>query len=313
MNLLRENVKKMSDGAKWLLAAAYAADGKKNVARELAAPLKYEDGVYEAYGSNDRNRAVALKTMLAIDRKEDAFKLAETIASRLNDKSVYMSTQSTAWSLYAISDYARANAGGIQAAYTVGGKTVKVSGDKCIESRSIPVGDGDKSLSIKIDNSGSGNLYAVASVTGIPPASTEKAVSSKLKMTVSYVDDQHNPVKVDTLSRGRMIFAVVTVTNTGSTVARDLALSHKFPSGWEIQNDRLYSESASYPAGVTYQDIRDDRVYSFFDLSAGKSVTVETKLVATYPGRFYLPAVSCAAMYDATVSALVPGRWVEVK
>lgn len=313
MNLLRENIKKMPNGAKWLLAAAYAADGKKNVAKELAAPLKYEDTSYEAYGSTDRNQAVALKTMLAIDRKEDAFKLAEAIAARLNDKSVYMSTQSTAWCLYAIADYARENAGGIQASYTALGKTVKISGDKCIETRSVPVSDGDKSLNIKIDNAGSGNLYAVASVTGIPPASTEKAISNKLKMTVSYVDEQHNPVKVDTLSRGRMIFAVVTVTNTGSTRASDLALSHKFPSGWEIQNDRLYSEAASYPSGVTYQDIRDDRVYSFFDLSAGKSVTIETKLVATYPGRFYLPAVSCSAMYDASVSALVPGRWVEVK
>ena len=43
----------------------------------------------------------------------------------------------------------------------------------------------------------------------------------------------------------------------------------KFPSGWEIQNDRLYSSSVKYPAGVTYQDFRDDRVYSFFNLSAG--------------------------------------------
>ena len=110
-----------------------------------------------------------------------------------------------------------------------------------------------------------------------------------------------------------MIYAVVTVTNTGSATVRDLALNHKFPSGWEIQNDRLYSQAASYPSGVTYQDIRDDRVYSFFNLGAGKSVTVETKLIATYPGRFYLPAVSCTAMYDATVAALVPGRWVEVK
>ena len=106
---------------------------------------------------------------------------------------------------------------------------------------------------------------------------------------------------------------MVTVTNTGATAARDLALNQKFPSGWEIQNDRLYSAASGYPSGVSYQDIRDDRVYSFFDLGAGKSVTIETKLVATYPGKFYLPAVSCSAMYDATVSALVPGRWIEVK
>ena len=104
----------------------------------------------------------------------------------------------------------------------------------------------------------------------------------------------------------------MTVTNTGSA-ATNLALAQKFPSGWEIQNDRLGREDFSYPAGVTYQDFRDDRVYSFFDLPAGQSVTITTGLTASYPGRFYLPAVSCEAMYDDTVSALVPGRWVEVK
>ena len=313
MNLLREKVKKMPAGAAWLLAAAYAIDGKKNVARELTASLKYDDTIYEAYGSSDRNRAVALKTMLLLGRKEDAFKLAEAIAGRLNDKSVYMSTQSTAWSLYSVCDYARANAGGVQASCTAGGKTFKFSGNKCFETVTLPVKDGDKKVTVKIDNASAGNLYAVASVTGIPPASQEKAVSNRLKMTVSYVDQDRNPVRVDTLSRGRTVRVVVTVTNTGSARIKDIALNHKFPSGWEIQNDRLYSQSVSYPSGVDYQDIRDDRVYSFFDLPAGGSVTIDTKIIATYPGRFYLPAVSCTAMYDATCAALVPGRWVEVK
>ncbi len=313
MNLLREKVKKMPAGAAWLLSAAYAVDGKKNVAREIAAPLQYEDKNYEAYGSSDRNRAVALKTMLLTDRKEEAFRLASDIAARLNDKSVWMSTQSTAWSLYSVCDYARANAGGVQASWTVLGKTRKASGGKCIESAELPVDNSAKTLKVKIENAGQGNLYAVASVTGIPAASEEKAVSNRLKMTVSYVDESGNAVKVDTLSRGRTVFSVVTVTNPGAAAVRDLALNHKFPSGWEIQNDRLYSQAVSYPAGVSYQDIRDDRVYSFFDLGAGASVTVKTKLIATYPGRFYLPAVSCSAMYDASVSALVPGKWVEVK
>ena len=118
---------------------------------------------------------------------------------------------------------------------------------------------------------------------------------------------------MDTLSRGRSFNAIVTITNTGSAAVENLALAQKFPSGWEIQNDRIGREDVSYPAGIDYQDIRDDRVYNFFDLRAGGSVTVTTRLTATYPGRFYLPAVSCEAMYDETISALVPGQWTEVK
>lgn len=313
MNLLREKSKKLENSAAWLLAAAYAIDGKKSVSRELSASLKYADGTYYCYGSSDRNLAVALKTMLVTGNKEEAFKLADEIANNLNNPDHYMSTQSTAWSLYAVCDYASTNAKGINAAYNASGNQSKVTSDRCFESRDLPVPVGSKDIPVKITNNGSGNLYAVASVTGIPAASEEKAVSNKLKMTVTYFDDKGAEIKVDTLSRGRNLVARVVVTNLDKRAVNNLALNHKLPSGLEIQNDRLYSASVKYPAGVDYQDIRDDRVYSFFDLGAGKSVTIDVKLVATYPGHFYLPAVSCAAMYDETVSALVPGHWIDVK
>jgi len=35
-------------------------------------------------------------------------------------------------------------------------------------------------------------------------------------------------------------------------------------------------------------------------------------LNAAYLGRFYLPTISTEAMYDNTVSARKPGKWVEV-
>ena len=312
MNLMREKAKKLPNSAAWLLSAAYAIDGKKNVSKELYAPLKYVDTEYSAYGSMHRNLAVALKTMLLVGEKKEAFRLAEEIASNLNNSNYWMSTQSTAWCLYAIGDYARANAGGVQATYEFNGKSAKASSDKCFVSLDLPVSDGKKS-SVKITNSSAGNLYAVASVTGIPVASEEKAMSNGIKMTVVYTDENNNPIKVDTLSRGRMVVAHVNVSNTSKTALRDLALDQKFPSGWEIRNDRLYAASVSYPAGITYQDFRDDRVYTFFNLGASGSVNVEIKLIATYPGKFYLPAVTCGAMYDNTVQALVPGRWIEVK
>ncbi len=312
MNLMREKKKQLDASAGWLLAAAYAVDGKKNVSKELYAPLKYTDPEYTAYGSVDRNLSVALKTMMLTGAKEEAFRLAEEIASHLNNRDYYMSTQSTAWALYAISDYAQANAGAVNASYSVGSKNEKISAGRCLETRSLSVADEGK-LSVKVTNNSAGNLYAVASVTGIPAASEEKPLSNRLKMTVSYTDDKGAAVSVDTLSRGRAVVANVTVTNTGKSAIRNIALNHKFPSGLEIQNDRLNSASFSYPAGIDYQDFRDDRVYSFFDLGAGGSVNVKIRLIATYPGRFYLPAVSCGAMYDGTVQALVPGRWIEVK
>ena len=319
MNLLREQVKKMPRSAVWMLAGAFASDGKKQVATSLTNGLPYlESGsasYYGWYGSEDRNMAIALRTSILTGQKETAFELAEKVAARLNDGQHYMSTQATAWSLYAISDYARSMAGGGVIATVKGpDKSYKVNTSKAIVRQDVALAkDATGDVKLNISNTGSAPVHAVVAVTGTPKAGSEKAKADGLSMKISYVGTDGQPVRVDTLSRGRTFKAVVTVTNTGSAAVRDLALAQKFPSGWEIQNDRAGKENFSYPAGVTYQDFRDDRVYSFFDLGAGQSVTITTGLTATYPGRFYLPAVSCEAMYDDKVAALVPGQWTEVK
>jgi hypothetical protein len=74
-------------------------------------------------------------------------------------------------------------------------------------------------------------------------------------------------------------------------------------------NDELVLKNES---PYTYRDIRDDRVYTFFDLYATQSVTYRVFLTAAYTGRFYLPAVSCEAMYDNRIYSRQKGQWVEV-
>ena len=95
-----------------------------------------------------------------------------------------------------------------------------------------------------------------------------------------------------------------------------MALTHIIPSGWEIFNTRLGNEEGSghgdFPPGITYQDIRDDRVLSYFDLAPGRTQTVSVRVQASYLGRFFKPAIACYAMYDNTVYARTEGAWVEV-
>jgi hypothetical protein len=61
-----------------------------------------------------------------------------------------------------------------------------------------------------------------------------------------------------------------------------------------------------------YQDIRDDRVYTYFDLRMNEQKTFVFYLNASYSGRYYQPPVSCEAMYDFSIRAQKPGRWVSV-
>jgi uncharacterized protein YfaS (alpha-2-macroglobulin family) len=63
---------------------------------------------------------------------------------------------------------------------------------------------------------------------------------------------------------------------------------------------------------IEYQDIRDDRVYTYFDLRTGETKVVELLLNASYLGKYYLPMISTEAMYDATINARIKGRWVEI-
>jgi uncharacterized protein YfaS (alpha-2-macroglobulin family) len=93
---------------------------------------------------------------------------------------------------------------------------------------------------------------------------------------------------------------------------QELALAQVFPSGWEIINTRMGDLSTGTQSGFDYQDFRDDRVNTFFDLSENQTKVFRVQLNAAYPGKYYLPATSCSAMYDESVSASVKGQWVSV-
>ena len=98
---------------------------------------------------------------------------------------------------------------------------------------------------------------------------------------------------------------MVTVKNPSARGYNNLVLSEIFPAGWEILNTRFLNESAtdSLSAGVNYQDIRDDRVLTYFDLRRSELKKFTIRLQATYAGNFILPAIQCEAMYDGSAQA----------
>ena len=110
--------------------------------------------------------------------------------------------------------------------------------------------------------------------------------------------------------------AEVTVTHPGFPFEfryEEMALDQIFPSGWEVTNSRMTDVSYfSNSARPEYQDFRDDRVISFFDIYPAKQQIYRVQLTASYPGRYYLPSLSCEAMYDDRIYARHAGRWVEV-
>ena len=133
-------------------------------------------------------------------------------------------------------------------------------------------------------------------------------------MSILYKNTKGETIDPTSIAQGTDFVAEVTVQNPGSLgkYYKDMALSQVFPSGWEIHNARMGSLSYGSSSLCDYQDIRDDRVYTYFGLAKTQSVTYRIQLHAAYIGKYYLPSTVCEAMYDNSISAQEGGKWVDV-
>ncbi|MFY9308156.1 MAG: MG2 domain-containing protein [Bacteroidia bacterium] len=319
MNRLKENPS-LSVAAAWRLAAAYAKAGQPEVAKKLISGLstsipKYREMGY-SYGSNDRDEAMILETLTLLNMKEKAGPLLKSVSKSLNSNE-WMSTQTTAYCLISVSKFA-AMGGGASGEMKY---TVKVNSNAPVSlNTKLPVKQIDMQIkdaapgNITVTNNGSGMLFARVVLEGLPETGDQTNVDNDLKMSVSYTTMEGKALDVTKLEQGTDFIAEVTITNPGIRGEYlQMALSQIFPSGWEIHNTRMdEAESTIKSDYPTYQDIRDDRVYTYFNISPYKSSTFRIVLNSAYIGRFYLPTVYCEAMYDNTINSRKPGKWVEV-
>ena len=318
MNRLKE-MKDLASMSRWSLASAYALVGREDVAQDLiskttALPSGYSE-YDETFGSDVRDQSIQLMTLCLLDKGKEAATLVEELSKQLSSDD-WLSTQSTAFALVALSDYLAKYRvdGAMDFTYACGGKDGQVKTDKNIWSETL-LDKAGTSASVELKNTGKSTLFARIITEGIPEQGEEKAYANGVSLAVSYVDLNGRPVNVAQLEQGTNFSAVVTVKNPSARGYNNLVLSEIFPAGWEILNTRFLNGAAtdSLTAGVNYQDIRDDRVYSYIDrLPAGSQVTVKINLCAVYPGRFYLPPVYCEAMYDYLIRANTAGQEVTV-
>lgn len=317
MNRLREQPG-LSATTQWMLAAAYLKAGQPEASQKLVANLATTVSPYQemafTYGSAIRDKAIILETLLMMGNKVQGFELLKDISASLSNSNEWMSTQTLAWCLKAVGAYASVETkGDIKFAYTFNGKQVKAQTELPVAQVQLPA-KGTQPLVLQVDNTGNGGLYISFATSGIPARGAEDTAENNLDMSVSYTDMEGNTIEPARLEQGREFVATVTITNPGIRGQyKNLALSQIFPSGWEINNLRMEGSEDRLTGDLpTYQDIRDDRVYTYFDLNANQQKHFKVLLTAAYAGTFYLPAVSCEAMYDRSVYARKSGTVVEV-
>lgn len=313
MNRLRETAG-ISNETKLRLAAAYAISGQKNAAKSLlnlsAITAQNDRYSYYYYGSPERNRAMILETLLLVGEKEKAFAMANTVAKDLSNNQ-WMSTQTTAYCLYAMSKFAMLNGGkGVEVQFTQSGKTQSIQTSKSFADRKLEIIQGTNSITIK--NNKSNTIYVKVLNSGILPVGEEQPLEKNLYANIVFQDRKGNPVTISTLKQGTEFVAEVTIRNESMEYVANLALTQILPSGWEIVNTRFtdYGDFANNKAD--YIDIRDDRTNFYFGLRGQETKVFKILLNASYPGTYYLPGVQCDAMYDNSYIARTKGQWVNV-
>lgn len=319
MNRMR-TIKNLQTAARWRLAAAYQLIGKKSIAEQLIAGQTMKVESYRelsySYGSSERDRAMILETLVMMDRKADAKKILDELTGQLSSNRWY-STQTTAYSLLAIAKFV-GKSGGV-------GNELKFryalnDGDPKERTSDAPISQvelkirGTEGGKVLVTNTSNSTLFIKMVLDGIPAVGDQTNGENDLKMTINYTDLNFKKIDPKSIEQGADLIAEVTVMHPGiRDDYQEMALTQIFPSGWEIRNLRMDEGNNTKVADKPeYQDIRDDRVYSYFDLNKNESKTFRVLLNATYLGDFYLPTVTCEAMYDNEIYAHRAGNWVKV-
>jgi uncharacterized protein YfaS (alpha-2-macroglobulin family) len=315
MNRLRER-QGLEPLARWRLAAAYWYAGQRDTARNLASGLGTAVASYREYGqtfgSAFRDKAIILETLVLLGGSDaDAKSLFEEAANTLS-ASGWLSTQEISSALRAAMLYMQGTQSSsqtkeIQAEYSFGGGNSRNSISFSSQTTQVSLGNpSGVSGAFTVKNVSAAPVYARIAVRGYPEEGKEQPLSNGLNLTVEYRNSSGGSIDLSSLSPGSDMTIRVTVANTRRVKIENIALVHQFPASWEIVNDRIGAERQT-SSSFDYQDIRDDRVMTYFSLDSGASKVITVRVNNAYGGTYFRPAIHAYAMYDESVAALIPG------
>ncbi len=317
MNRLRED-ERLPNIAKWRLAAAYYLAGQETAANEIADRSNLDTEEYReltyTYGSGLRDKAMILEALSILGKTDESIELAEKISQELCSEK-WLSTQTTAYSLIGMARYAGVSAGNIKMKFDYSWNhdgDISQEITQAIYQQELEPDQMNLNM-MDLSNEGETVIYPRVIMEGIPGIGSETAAQNSMVLKVDYLTMDGKKVRSDKFEQGSDYIVEILVKNTGNRGRYDeIALSHLLPSGFEIQNARMTEVSSIKNDAFDYQDIRDDRVYTYFDLKPGETKRYQVMVNAGYKGKFYLPMISVEAMYDATINARIPGRWIEI-
>lgn len=321
MNRMRESTGLDRESAVFL-AAAYALDGKTELASKIldgnkVKPRHYEYSGY-TFGSDLRDKAILFDCLQLTGREKESADIFASICKEIGQDNYYYSTQTLSFTLASIGRYLGKNhllGKELKFSYSLDGKKeMTVSSKEPVILIQLPTSQVSSS-NLKIKNLQAGLLYAKVVKSGKPANGKELEEAKNLVIDMNFKDLKGNKIDPQKMKRGNDFIVEIMVKNPGTLNWKytNMALTQIFPPGWEITNSRMSNVNyVSNQGSVSYQDFKDDRVLSYFDLPNNNSTIIRIQLTAAYPGKYYLPGTQCEAMYDNIVYARKKGTWVTV-
>lgn len=291
MNRFKELNVVQSDETKSYIAAAYALSGNISTAQGLL-PVSVDEDDYSELSAY-------ICAMLLCDKDSPVIdQTIETVCDIINSDR-WLGTLGTSRLMTAVGKYAETrglNSGNISAVVNINGEKENISGNIPAVSVNFTPRQGDNEISVS--NNGQEDIKMRVFTKSVVAEEAAKEEGNSLEMKVEM------PTSANI---GDDVTATITVTNPSAVRdLSDLALTFFVPSGTEILNTPEDDD-------LTHSDVRDDRIYYYFNLGKKGSKSFTIKMNATFEGRYTMPAVRCEAMYDGSVYYVVPAKTFTVK
>ncbi len=302
---------------------------------------KHDEHDYYYWGSNDRDRAQAT---IALSKLRPKSMLLPVLASRLSRKIDSYTTQSTAWSLLALSDYVghRAPSGTVDVAVKLEGRildTYEHLGGDNKEVR-IPLKDlaGKKVKLLLTGDYKTPSAFALETHYRRPLAAQGSRVARRAVNGVSihrvFTDPKGNPIDLANVKAGSLVRIALQIQlpKLDSYRLSYVAITDRLPGGFEPVDTDLATTAnvpdlgaehpfheglTGYGGSASHVDVRDDRVQLYFDRvhvgGSGRTVHATYVARATTPGKFVIPPARGELMYENDSEGWSDAGVVEIK
>jgi len=292
----------LDEYAKAMLALAYTISGNAAQGSKLFDEIQKDFPSYRKTGGDFSSSIRDLAIICVVAKQLNHHSAGERFVqlAKLANDSSWLSTQETAWLLIAASNFlTKEGDETVQYEINAGNEKIKDSLKSSTEVYDIAL-DNATSQKLSLKNTGKSTCFITVRYKSKIACGSETAYQNGIALNVAYLKNGAS-VSVAELKPGDTFKTKFTVKNATKTKLDNLVLTFPIPTGWEISNERLGGEVAN--KNYSNLDIRHECIYVHFDLDAAKEKTFEFTGTLTYKGSYFVPAVTCEAMYDNSIKA----------